>query len=315
MDDRTSFAQGRVTVVGSFAVGLTLRADRFPVSGETVLARDFDQGPGGKGSNQAVQVARMGAPVEFVGRLGDDAFGDVADALFAEEGVGTTFLRRTSARNTGLGFIVIDAAGDNRILLDPGANALFARADVADAAAAIATSAVVMAQLEIPVEAAHEGLRLGREKGALTVLNPAPVRPLPPEIFDVADILTPNQTEARILLGLSPADPIDDMEACGRLLALGAHTVVLTRGSEGAVIVTSDGSVALPAQPVDVVDSTGAGDAFNGTLAAGLARREALEDAVARAVAAGALACTKLGVIPSLPRRADVEALLTGPSR
>jgi ribokinase len=296
---------GSVAVVGSFAVGLSLRSERWPVSGETVLARDFDQGPGGKGSNQAVQVARMGGAVEFVGVIGTDAYGDVAVGLFADEGVGTRCLRRVSERNTGVGFILLDARGDNRIFLDPGANDLFTVADVDAARPVIAATRVVVAQLEIPQETAAAGLRLGRKSGATTVLNPAPARPLDRGVLELVDVLTPNQTEARILLGLAPDDARDDAEVCKGLVELGVATVVLTRGSEGALVVTSEGELDVPAHRVDVVDSTGAGDAFAGTLAAALAAESDLEPAVRRAAGAGALACTRLGVVPSLPR-ADV---------
>ena len=299
-----------MAVVGSFVVGLTLRADRFPVSGETVLAREFDMGPGGKGSNQAVQVARLGTPVEFVGVIGNDDFGRIALDLYAEEGVGTTHLTTTGERNTGVGFIVLDPAGDNRILLDPGSNEVFGTSHVRAARDTIEDSAVVITQLEIAAETAREGLALGKAGGARTILNPAPVRPIPQDVFAQVDILTPNQTEARVLLELPPDDPSDDLELCKRLLDLGVGTVVLTRGAQGAVIVNGDGAVPVDPFRVEVVDSTGAGDAFNGALAAALAGGLDLEDAARRASAAGALACTKLGVIPALPRSDALEEML-----
>lgn len=301
---------GGVTVVGSFVVGLTLRADRFPVSGETVLARDFDLGPGGKGSNQAVQVARLGGDVEFVSLIGSDDFASIANELYSREGVGTRHLTTTAERNTGVGFIILDAAGENRILLDPGTNELFTPQHVAAASERIADSAVVITQLEIPSETAIAAMRGAKENGATAILNPAPVRPLPPESFAHIDLLTPNQSEARVLLGLEPDDPSDDLDICGRLLELGVGTVILTRGEEGATIVAPDGTTQIDAFSIEVVDSTGAGDAFNGTLATALASGAALEDAVARAAAGGALACTALGVIPALPYAKDVDALV-----
>ena len=303
---------GQVTVIGSFAVGLTLRADRFPVKGETLIGRDFDEGPGGKGSNQAVQVARLGGDVEFVGLIGEDSFGEIAVKLYAEERVGTTYLMRTKERNTGLGFIVLNAEGDNFIILDPGANALFSPAHVDLAADRIKQSKVVITQLEIPVKTATHGLRLGKESGAITILNPAPAAAVPPEAFAHIDLVTPNHTELRILLGRRPDDPTDDKDLCAELLRAGVKTIVLTQGERGALIVTSEGTQAVPAIPVNVVDTTGAGDAFSGTLAASLAEGRALDEAVHRAAAAGALACTKLGVIPALPFRKDIEALLRG---
>jgi ribokinase len=299
-----------VTVVGSFVVGMTLRADRFPVSGETILARDFDLGPGGKGSNQAVQIARLGTQVEFVSLIGTDDFAAIATDLYEREGVGTKHLTNTPERNTGVGFIILDAAGDNRILLDPGTNELFAPEHVRDARDVIAGSEVLITQLEIPSETAIEALRLARENGATAILNPAPVRPLPDEAFRHVDLLTPNQTEARILLGLEPDDPTDDVAICERLLELGVGNVVLTRGEQGATIYSSDGATHVEPFSVDVVDSTGAGDAFNGTLATALASGKGLEAAVVRAAAGGALACTALGVIPALPYAARVDGLV-----
>jgi len=301
---------GKVTVIGSFAVGLTLRADRFPVRGETLIGRDFDQGPGGKGSNQAVQIARLGGDVEFVGVIGTDGFGDIAAKLYVDEGVGTTYLARTPERNTGLGFIVLNAEGDNFIILDPGANALFSPAHVDAAGERIKSSRVVLAQLEIPLATAVYGLRVAHRAGAIAILNPAPAAPVPAEAFADIDIVTPNHGELRVMLGRRPDDPIDSRDLCAELLALGVRTVVLTQGEQGALIVRADGIQHIASHPVDVVDTTGAGDAFSGTLAASLAEGATLEAAVARAVGAGALACTRLGVVPALPRRTELEALL-----
>lgn len=301
----------RVTVVGSFAVGLTLRADRFPVAGETVLARDFHQGPGGKGSNQAVQAARLGAEVEFVGVIGNDWLGDMAVSLYGHEGVGTHFLERVDQRSTGVGFIVLDPAGENRILLDPGANDLLDVHRVRRARDQIARSDALLTQLEIAPETAALALEVAASNGVTAILNPAPARPLAPEVLGVAGLLTPNQSEARVLLGLDPDYPCEDADVCARLIELGVGTVVLTRGAQGALIHTTDGSREIGSFSVDVLDSTGAGDAFNGTLATCVARGFDLDVSVRTACAAGALACTHRGVIPSLPRRVEVEALLT----
>jgi ribokinase len=299
-------ASPRVTVVGSFAVGLTLRAPRFPVAGETLLASDFDQGPGGKGSNQAVQAARMGAKVEFVGVVGADGFGDVGLRLWDEEGVGTSGLRITESVNTGLGFIMLDERGENRILLDPGANELLSPEDVAAATPLIAGADVLLTQLEIPIEAAAAALRIAGENGVMTILNPAPARAPADWAKLSAEVVTPNASEARSMLGLEP-DAESDAEALARgVLELGYETVVLTRGEHGAVVFAGREPRTQEAWPTKVVDSTGAGDAFSGTLAAALAAGSLLEDAVDAAAAAGALACTKLGVVPSLPHAAEV---------
>ncbi|HEY8393977.1 MAG TPA: ribokinase [Thermaerobacter sp.] len=298
-----------VTVVGSFAVGLTLRAERFPVAGETVIGGDFDQGPGGKGSNQAVQAARLGADVEFVGLVGDDHFAAIARELYRAEGVGTRYLGVVPDRNTGVGFIVLNREGENFIILDPGANACLQPAHVERAGERIRASDVVLTQLEIPVPAAVHALRLAREAGVLAILNPAPARAVPLEQLALADIITPNETELRILLGLRPDDAADSLDLCRRLLAAGVRTVVLTRGARGVLVVEENGVTEIPAFPVDVVDTTGAGDAFSGTLAVSLAEGRPLAEAARRAAAAGALACTALGVIPALPRREAVDRL------
>ena len=302
-------------VVGSYAVGLTLRAERWPVAGETVLASDFDQGPGGKGSNQAIQVARLGGAVELVGVVGRDAFGDAAVELFEREGVGTRFLNRTPDRNTGVGFIVLDGAGENRIVLDPGANALLSPEHVRDALAGSGNADIVIAQLEIPLATAAAALQLASARSTVTVLNPAPAQPVEPEILREVDIVTPNQPEARVLVGRMPDDPVDDRDVCAELLDAGVGTVVLTRGALGALVVTRRGATTVPAFEVEVVDSTGAGDAFNGALAASLARGDGLEAAVVRACAAGAHACTKLGVVAGLAYSDQVDALVQSTER
>ena len=275
-----------------------------------MLARDFDLGPGGKGSNQAVQIARMGERVEFVGMVGTDDFGDIAVNMYSLEGVGMKRLERTTERNTGVGFIILDESGENRILLDPGANELFAPSHVQAARDLIADSSVVVTQLEIPIETAASAMAAARDEGAVAVLNPAPARELEPRVLENVDILTPNQTEARILAGLAPDDPIDDLDVCAELMRRGVATVVLTRGPRGASIVTSGGVEHVDAFPVEVVDSTGAGDAFTGTLATALAQGLPLREAVRRACGAGALACTKLGVIPALPTLTELDELL-----
>jgi len=303
----------KLTVVGSFAVGLTLRAPRFPVKGETLIGSDFDIGPGGKGSNQAVGAARLGAESHLVAMIGEDMFGDVAVKLYRQEGVGTSHLRRTAERNTGIGFITLNAQGDNHIVLDMGANHLLSPADVDAAEDLIASSDVVLSVLEIAPETAARGMALARQHGAISILNPAPAQPLSAEHLANVDVLTPNESELRLLLGLAPDDPTDTLELAHRLQQRGVQNLVVTRGGEGALIITRDGDTRhVPGQIVNVVDTTGAGDAFTCALGVALAEGQALVDAVSFAAGAGALACTKLGVIPALPTRAEVEALLRG---
>lgn len=299
-----------ITVVGSFAVGMTLRSGRMPVFGETLLGRDFDMGPGGKGSNQAVGVARLGADASFVGIVGDDKLAEIATDLYRAEGVATDHLERTTELATGAGFIILSDKGDNAIILDMGANALLDARSVDRAEARIAASAIVMSVLEIPVAAAARAMELGRRHGVKTVLNPAPAQPLPPEVLRHVDVLTPNETELRILLGLEPDDATSTLKLAERLRGLGVGTVVVTMGSDGVLVLDGTNEVRHVAPvPVEVVDTTGAGDAFNAGLATALAEGRELVDAVRFGACCGALACTRLGVIPGLPTRAAVDEL------
>lgn len=305
-----------LTIVGSFAVGLTMRAPRFPVKGETLLGTDFDMGPGGKGSNQAVGAARLGAKSHLLAVIGDDIFGEVAVKLYQQEGVDATHLRRTAERHTGVGFITLNAQGDNHIVLDMGANHLLAPADVDAAEELIARSDVVLSVLEINPDTAARGMELAQKHGAISILNPAPAQALTAQQLAHVEVLTPNESELRILLGLAPDDPTDTLELARRLQARGVKNLVVTRGGEGALVITADGHTQhIPGVPVKVVDTTGAGDAFTCALGVALAEGKPLAEAVRFAAAAGALACTKLGVIPALATRAEVEATLKPDSK
>jgi ribokinase len=297
----------RITVVGSYATGLTLKVKRLPSPGETVLASGYRVDYGGKGSNQAVGCARLGAEVAFVARIGKDNFGDMALRLYREEGIDAAFVRQAAEQSTGVGFILVEAgSGNNCIALDPGANELLSAGDVARCEAAFQSAAVVLTQLEIPVEAAEAALGCGRANGATTILNPAPVRPLPASVLQLVDVLTPNQTEAKMLSGRNPDDPANPEEVAHDLIRRGVRRVVMTLGERGALIVNPSSSKKIPATPLPAVDTTGAGDAFNAGLAMALASGEKLESAVEFAVVTGGMAVTKEGVIPSLPRREEV---------
>jgi len=301
-------ARPEITVVGSFAVGLTMRAPKLPVFGETMLGSDFDMGPGGKGSNQAVATARLGARSALVGMIGRDKLASIATELYAAEAVDTSHLTARSERATGVGFIILNDRGENFIILDMGANELMDAAAVDEAEQSIARSDVVMAVLEIPTVAAARAMALGRRNGVRTILNPAPARPLSADILADVDFLTPNESELRILLGRPADDPSSSRELAAELRRQGAGAVVVTLGRAGALILSDDLDVVIPAAQVDVVDTTGAGDAFNSGFAVALAEGRDLVDAVRYGVVCGGLACTKLGVVPSLPDRARADA-------
>lgn len=298
----------KITVVGSFAVGLTIRTETMPVFGQTILGSDFDFGPGGKGSNQAVGAARLGAAASLVTCLGKDELAGVADALYAAEGVDTRFIERTDERATGAGMIILNSEGDNFIILDMGANDLMDAAFVDRARGRIAQSDIVMSVLEIPVEAAHRAMELGKAEGARTILNPAPATALPDGIFAHVDYLTPNESELRILMGLAADDPTPTRDLAGQLRQRGVGTVIVTMGDKGALVLSDDVDTIIATPKVDVVDTTGAGDAFNAGFAVAIGEGLPLLEAVAWGTAAGAHACTALGVIPSLPSRDELDA-------
>jgi ribokinase len=297
----------RIVVVGSYATGLTMRVERIPGAGETLLGTGYRVDFGGKGSNQAVGCARLGARVDFVAKIGRDSFGEMALGLYRDEGIDITHLKRSAEAPTGVGFIVVEASGgQNCIVLDPGANELLMAADVSAAASALESAAVVLTQLEIPVAAAEAALAAGQAAAAVTILNPAPVRPLPASLLKMIDVLTPNETEARVLAGRAPETSIDPEIVARELIGRGVKQVVMTLGEKGALLITESSCKRFPAVLVRAVDTTGAGDAFNAGLATALAQGMSLEGAVQFAVIVGAMAVTKDGVIPSLPRRQEV---------
>ncbi|TPI18779.1 ribokinase [Mesorhizobium sp. B4-1-1] len=299
----------KITIVGSFAVGLTMRAPKLPIFGETMLGTDFDMGPGGKGSNQAVATARLGASSSLLAILGTDKLASIATDLYAIEGVDTGLVSTRTERATGVGFIILNDKGENFIILDMGANELMDAATVDTVEARIAESDVVMTVLEVPTAAATRAMELGRKHGARTILNPAPARQLPDTIFAWVDYLTPNESELRILLGLPADDPRSSRELARELRRRGVRNVVVTLGRSGALILTDEIDVMVPAVPVEVTDTTGAGDAFNSGFAMALAEGRDIVEAVRFGVACGAIACTRLGVIPGLPQRAQADAL------
>jgi ribokinase len=297
----------RIAVVGSFAVGLTMKLDRFPAPGETLLGTGYRMDHGGKGSNQAVACARLGAQVSFVASIGKDALADMALDLYRIEGVDTTWLRQTPDLPTGVGFILVKSGtGENCIALDPGANELLTAEAVSASEGALSPAKVVLTQLEIPAEAAEGAMRLGRAHGATTILNPAPARVVGPELLHYVDVLTPNQNEAQTLLGLDPQADANPAEMARALLRRGPKQVIVTLGADGAYIATAQFEKQIPGISVAAVDTTGAGDAFNAGLAVSLARGFDLESATRVGVVSGSLAVTKEGVIPALPRLNEV---------
>jgi ribokinase len=297
---------GRVIVVGSVNVDLVASVERLPGPGETVIGGRFDRHHGGKGGNQAVAAARLGARTAFVGAIGDDAFGAEAAAALAAEGIDLAGLIRVPDEATGVALILVDAAGENSIAVAGGANAALRPEGVRAALAALRPMAgdVILVGSEIPTDVTHEALRMGHESGATTILNPAPAGDLDEATLALADILTPNLGELGVLTAHT-AVPGRAAEALRDRLSIRA--ILVSLGGDGAVLAEATGSTTLPAQSVAVVDSTGAGDALNGALAAGLAAGLSLLDAAAQAVRVATLAVTRAGARDGMPSLAELQ--------
>ncbi len=296
----------RLVVAGSVNLDLVVRTARFPAPGETLTGAGFATYGGGKGANQAVAAARLGARVAFVGAVGDDPFGAELRAGLAREGLELDGLAVDAALPSGVAVITVRRDGENQIVVAPGANAAL---DAAAVAARLPGADALLLQLEVPLTAVIAAARAAREAGVRTVLNAAPARDLPGELLAGLDVLVVNRVEAAQLAG-GDAEPAALAE---RLLARGVRAVVLTLGADGAMWRDADGLLVQRVEPVEVVDTTGAGDAFCGALATRLAEGASAGEALRFACAAGALACAGAGAQPALPRRAEVDARLRRP--
>ena len=296
-----------ILVIGSLNADLVVRAPRFPAPGETISGGDLATIPGGKGANQAVAAARQGVRVSMLGRVGRDNFGDfLLDNLRANQ-VDTTLVQRDDAA-TGTAIIVVDANGQNSIVLSPGANGQVKPADVDPAS--LPRPKLVLLQLEIPLESVIHAATAARGLGARVLLNPAPARTLPDELIAQTDFLIPNETELSLLTDQPVTDTASAESAAQTLLAKGVQTVIVTLGANGALVVTPEKTTHVPPFHVDVVDTTAAGDAFIGGFAASLLHGLSLEEAVRHGNACGALAATKFGAQPSLPTAEDVKEFI-----
>lgn len=298
-----------ISVIGSFAVGMTIRSDHMPVWGETLPGTDFDMGPGGKGSNQAVGVARMGGNASFIGMIGRDKLGEIATSMYSKEGVNTDFLSFTDELPTGVGVIVLNPKGENFIVIDMAANNLMDESYIIAAEDRIKNSMMVVSVMETPLKTAMKAMEIGKKHNVITLLNPAPAAPIPVDCFQYIDLLTPNEIELRILLGLKPDDPTSTVDLARRMQSNGLGTIIVTQGSKGALIVTRDEIIEVPSAKVDVVDTTGAGDSFNSGLAVSYAEGKDIVTATKYACCCGALCCTRLGVVPGIPYREQVDEL------
>ncbi|MCG8586418.1 MAG: ribokinase [Pirellulales bacterium] len=297
----------RIVVVGSINTDLVVRCERLPKPGETVIANEYAQIAGGKGANQAVAAARLGADVMMVGRVGDDEFGVRALRSLADEGIDTTHVQITENTSSGLAVIGVEQTGENSIMVVPGANGHVSERDVTEATDAIANCNILLLQLEIPFTVVKTAITTARAHGVRVILDPAPISaPLASDVLDV-EVICPNQAEASELLG-SEIESVDDArEAARQLVRLGPRAAVITLGDKGAVFADGDSATWVEPIPVDAVDTTAAGDAFAAALGLCLTQGASLDEAVRFACAAGAIAASRHGAQPSLPTLAEVE--------
>ena len=303
-------SRARVLVIGSSNTDLIVQSENLPSPGQTVMAETFSTLPGGKGANQAVAAARAGAHVTFVARVGSDAFGLQALRRLEAEGIDTTCVLKDPDLPSGVASILVDGRGENVIAVVPGANAALSPVQIDAAASLFERVSVCLVQLETPLPTVLHAVSLAKENAVPVILNPAPGRKLPPELLSDLFLLTPNETEAEILTGILPDTEETARQGADVLMDLGVENVVITLGARGALLATDRETVMVPAPAVDARDTTGAGDAFNGALAAALFRTRPLAEAVAFANCAGALATTRIGAQSALPREAQIRSLM-----
>jgi ribokinase len=300
----------KILVLGSSNTDMIIRLDRIPKPGETVLGGAFATAAGGKGANQAVAAARAGGAVTFMARIGRDMFGDQALAGLARAGINVAHVSRDRSAPSGVALIFVARSGQNSIAVAGGANARLSPAALARAGAALQEAQMLVLQLESPLKTVLAAARLAKRAGVPVILNPAPAQPLPDELLHCVNILTPNETEAELLTGTQVNSAAAASRAAAKLLQRGVETVIITLGARGALVATLAGQQIVPGFKVKPVDTTAAGDVFNGALAVALAEGQPLPEAVRFANAAGALSVTKLGAQPSAPRRSEIEQLL-----
>lgn len=299
-----------IVVVGSSNTDMIIQLARIPRPGETILGGEFTSAAGGKGANQAVAAARAGGNVTFIARVGKDIFGEQASAGFRKDGINVNFVIADKTAQSGVALIFVARGGENSIAVASGANAKLTPADVKRAARVIRAAVVLVAQLETPLETVQAAAEMAANAGVKFILNPAPARALPDALLKLVSVLTPNETEAEILTGIKVTDEASAAKAANKLLTRGVKTVILTLGSRGAFIADASGQQLVRGFKVKAVDTTAAGDTFNGALAVALAEGESLPNAVRFANAAAAISVTRLGAQPSAPKRLEIEKFL-----
>lgn len=295
-----------ITVIGSSNTDMVIKTSRLPLPGETILGGDFLMNPGGKGANQAVAAARLSGKVTLVAKVGNDVFGREARELFQAENLNIAYLSSDDSAPSGIALITVNEQGENCIVVAPGSNARLLREDIDMAAEAIREAEIVLMQLEVPLDTVTYATEMAVAAGRKVILNPAPAQPLPTSLLSMIYLITPNETEAEILTGIPVRDQTSAIAAARALLSMGVKAVVMTLGSQGALVVTDELSELIPTKSVKVVDTTAAGDCFNGALAVALCEGFSLQEAISFANKAATISVTRMGAQASAPFRNEI---------
>tara|TARA_B100000945_G_scaffold318230_1_gene322648 strand:- start:1283 stop:2221 length:939 start_codon:yes stop_codon:yes gene_type:complete len=307
-----------ISILGIFVADLTFRTDRMPRQGETVIGNSFKLGPGGKGSNQAVAARRAGAEIMFITKICKDTFGEIAMKLYSDEGINTEFIWESPKIATGAaGIMVNEQSGDNSIIVVPGAAFALVPDDIDNAESGIAECSFFMASLEVPIPVMQRGLEIAKRNNVPTILNPAPAVKLPDEVYKLCDYFTPNETEASFLAGIPVETKEQACEAAQIFIERGVKTAVITLGENGVYVKNSEISQHINAFNMGnkVIETTGAGDAFNGGFAHALAEGMTLTEAVSYGSATAAISVTRLGTAPAMPYKVEIQKLLDNESK
>ena len=305
--DTTQTSKRQILVVGSSNTDMVIKAAHMPRPGETILGGTFFMNPGGKGANQAVAIARLGGPVTFICKTGSDIFGHQSQQLFEEEGINTSYVFSDSGNPSGVALITVDEKAENCIVVASGANANLLPSDLEKAEEAIERADLVLMQLEVPMETVCFVADIAWQKGKKVILNPAPAHPLPADLLRHLYLITPNETEAEMITGVKITDESSAGEAARALSGMGVQHVIITLGSKGALIYSNGKAEMVPALKVEAVDTTAAGDVFNGALTVALSEGRSLKEAARFACKASAISVTRVGAQSSAPYRNEVD--------
>jgi len=299
----------KIIVVGSSNTDMVIKADKFPLPGETVLGGKFFMNPGGKGANQAVTAARLGGNVTFITKIGNDIFGRQALQQFQREKIETKYVTIDAEQPSGVALINVDGKGENCISVAPGSNSQLKPSDIETALESMDKDTIVLLQLEIPLPTVDYVIRESYKRGLKVVLNPAPAQTLPADIFSLLYLITPNETEAELLTGIRVIDTDSAQKAAYKLQELGVTNVIITLGAKGAYLHAGSISGLIPAPQVTAADTTAAGDCFNGALTVALSEDRPLEEAVSFACKAASISVTRMGAQASIPYRKEIESI------